>query len=130
MKHLLREYEAKRSLSCRKAHFISDSDFISEAASCSQRERFISKNKSTSEEVLCFWWERVDTLCLHHFDRPGRCPKCFAVLETSQFQNAIAHFELFRRTPPITWFSSHPFSHKTKNQPFWTGFSFWLFRTI
>jgi len=39
-----------------------------------------------------------DTLRQHFFDRCGRFPKKFVVLETPQLQNAIARFELLRRT--------------------------------
>ena len=47
-----------------------------------------------------FWYAGRDTLRPHRFDRPGRYPKRFAVLETSQSQKPFAAFGLLRRTPP------------------------------
>ena len=66
------------------------------------------KRKSCRQEStgFSFWRREGDTLRPHPFDRSERLPKGFAVLETSQLQNAIAHFELLRRTPPIE--GSHP----------------------
>ena len=56
----------------------------------------------------------MDTLCPHRFDRSERCSKRFAVLETSQTQNAIAHFVLLRRTPPSVVLILLAFSYQNK----------------
>ncbi len=81
--------------------------------------------KKTAQANACtvFWYAGRDTLRPFPFDRPGRCPKGFMVLETSQFQNAVAHFELLRRTPPsgvlIPFFASNTIKrHKQTLVPF------------
>ena len=80
--------------------------------------------KSTCSRKSIFWWERVDTLRPHRFDRFGRCPKRFAVLETSQIQNVIAHFGLLRRTPLLVVLIS-PFQPQNKKPTFLGWFLFW-----
>ena len=62
-------------------------------------KRIIERKSVLLRERIFVWRREGDTLRPHHFDRPGRFPKCFAVLETSQFQKAFAHFGLLRRTP-------------------------------
>ena len=59
-----------------------------------------TNKKSVLKRERIFVWRREgDTLCPHRFDRSERCPKRFAVLETSQSHKAIAPYGLLRRTP-------------------------------
>ena len=68
--------------------------------------------------VSFLWRRRWDTLC-HLFFRPLRMvPEKTALLETSQFQNANAHFELLRRTLLLKQKGSHPPApYKQKKTP-------------
>ena len=94
---------------------------------------FICLRKQKRHPLGCLsaWWARMDTLRRHDFDRFGRCPKSFALLETLATAPTCAVARL-RRRPIFRWSSSHVLE-QSKKPTFWSVFCFggrgWI-RTI